>query len=196
MVLYFHFDCIECQTNKHFPIKPKNVSPPLPFYENATYLTYRNYWTLKDSFLLRPRELATLSFLMLLVVLLSLTLLLTFPLNMLFKRYSTIEIAIFCHLKISSLIEVLNILIKMWPTFALSLVLTTLYVLHILCGQMVWTKSKTVTLELTCVYSYKILLLIGHSKLKCMLILTILRLFLNSNSPHIKMFFIHIPVFH
>ena len=37
----FIHDCIECQTNKHFPIKPQNISPPLPFYENATHFNYR-----------------------------------------------------------------------------------------------------------------------------------------------------------
>ena len=38
--IYFH-DCIECQTNKHFPIKPKILSLFLPFYENATHFNYR-----------------------------------------------------------------------------------------------------------------------------------------------------------
>ena len=37
----FIHDCIECQTNKHFPIKPQNISPPLTFYENATHFNYR-----------------------------------------------------------------------------------------------------------------------------------------------------------
>ena len=37
----FIHDCIDCQTNKHFPIKPQNISPPLPFYENATHFNYR-----------------------------------------------------------------------------------------------------------------------------------------------------------
>ena len=37
----FIHDCIECQTNKHFPIKPQNISPPLPFYENGTHFNYR-----------------------------------------------------------------------------------------------------------------------------------------------------------
>ena len=37
----FTHDCIDCQTNKHFLIKPQNISPPLPFYENATHFNYR-----------------------------------------------------------------------------------------------------------------------------------------------------------
>ena len=37
----FIHDCIECQTKKHFPIKPHNISPPLPFYESATHFNYR-----------------------------------------------------------------------------------------------------------------------------------------------------------
>ena len=37
----FIHDCIECQTNKHFPIKPQNISPPLHFFENATHFNYR-----------------------------------------------------------------------------------------------------------------------------------------------------------
>ena len=37
----FIHDCIDCQTNKHFPIKPQNISPPLPFYESATHFNYR-----------------------------------------------------------------------------------------------------------------------------------------------------------
>ena len=37
----FIYDCIECQTNKHFPFKPQNNSPPLPFYESATHFNYR-----------------------------------------------------------------------------------------------------------------------------------------------------------
>ena len=37
----FIHDCIDCQTNKHFPIKPQNISPPLPFYESATHSNYR-----------------------------------------------------------------------------------------------------------------------------------------------------------
>ena len=38
--IFFH-DCIECQINKHFPIKAQNISPLLPFYENATHFNYR-----------------------------------------------------------------------------------------------------------------------------------------------------------
>ena len=37
----FIHDCIECQTNKHFLIKPQNISPPLRFYESATQFNYR-----------------------------------------------------------------------------------------------------------------------------------------------------------
>ena len=37
----FIHDCIDCQTNKHFPIKPQNISPPLPYIENATHFNYR-----------------------------------------------------------------------------------------------------------------------------------------------------------
>ena len=37
----FIHDCIECQTNKQFPFKTKQVSPPLPFNENATHFIYR-----------------------------------------------------------------------------------------------------------------------------------------------------------
>ena len=40
MVFYFH-ECIECRTRKNSPIEPDNVSPPPPFYENATHLNYR-----------------------------------------------------------------------------------------------------------------------------------------------------------
>ena len=28
------------QTNKHFPIKPISISPPIPFYENANHFNY------------------------------------------------------------------------------------------------------------------------------------------------------------
>ena len=34
-------DCTECQSNKHFAIKPDKNSPPLPFYKNATHFNYR-----------------------------------------------------------------------------------------------------------------------------------------------------------
>ena len=37
----FIHDCIECQTNKPFPINSQNISPPLPIYENATHFNYR-----------------------------------------------------------------------------------------------------------------------------------------------------------
>ena len=40
MVFYFH-ECIECRTRKNSPIERDNVSPPPPFYENATHLNYR-----------------------------------------------------------------------------------------------------------------------------------------------------------
>ena len=36
----FIHDCIDCQQNKHFQTKP-NISPHLPFYENATHFNYR-----------------------------------------------------------------------------------------------------------------------------------------------------------
>ena len=35
------FSSIECQTNKHFPIKSQNFFPCLPFYESATHFNYR-----------------------------------------------------------------------------------------------------------------------------------------------------------
>ena len=34
-------DCIECQTNKQFPIKPNNISRPLPCSKNANRFKYR-----------------------------------------------------------------------------------------------------------------------------------------------------------
>ena len=37
----FIHDCIECQANELFPMKPNNVFPPLPFYENAIHFNYR-----------------------------------------------------------------------------------------------------------------------------------------------------------
>ena len=37
----FIHNCIEGQTNKHFPNKSNNITPPLPFYENATHSNYR-----------------------------------------------------------------------------------------------------------------------------------------------------------
>ena len=36
----FIHDCIECQTNKHFPLK-HNIAPLLPFYGIATHFNYR-----------------------------------------------------------------------------------------------------------------------------------------------------------
>ena len=36
----FIHDCLECQTNKHFPLK-HNIAPHLPFYENATHFNCR-----------------------------------------------------------------------------------------------------------------------------------------------------------
>ena len=66
-----------------------------------------------------------------------------------------------------------------------------LHVLHILLGQMVQLKSKTVIMELSSVYFYKILLLVDHFQLKGMLTITTLLRFLKLSSPHIKLFSMH-----
>ena len=109
---------------------------------------------------------------------------------------SIIRLLNLAHLNIWSPYEVIIILFETWLIFALSLLLTIFHVLHVLLGQMVWSKSKIVILELISAYFYKIILLIGQFKLKCMLTLTTLLLFLDSNSIHMKLFLTHILVFH
>ena len=81
--------------NKHFPIKPINISPPLPFYENATHFNYRIAIDTKGP--ISPSSQGNsyfVSLLILLSTLLSLTFLLIFPLNMVFKRYSIIGLQV------------------------------------------------------------------------------------------------------
>ena len=55
------------------------------------------------------------------------------------------------------------------------------------------SRSRNVILILISVSFYKTLVLTGHSKLKCMLMLITQLLFLYSNSLRIKLFSIHIP---
>ena len=45
-------DCIDCQTDKHFLIKPNKISPPLPFYESAIHFITKPPWTHNDLLLL------------------------------------------------------------------------------------------------------------------------------------------------
>ena len=113
----FIHDNIECQTNKQTNTSVLNLIKFLLLLYHSMkmqpILTIEFLWSLKDPFLLAGKETCIfLSLLMLLATLLSLTLLLIFPINMLFKRYSVIGLLNLAHLNISSLIEVLNTLIN------------------------------------------------------------------------------------
>ena len=124
----FIHDCIDCQTNKHFPIKPQNVSPPLPFYEIATHFNYRISMDTNGLKVLFPRLLKTTPiFLLLLTHLVISSLLTQLPtllLNMQFKLFSINGSQSLVPLSILLQIEVLNILIKTWLIFVLSFILT------------------------------------------------------------------------
>ena len=198
----FIHDCIDCQTNKHFPIKPQNVSPPLPFYEIATHFNYRISMDTNGLKVLFPRLLKTTPiFLLLLTHLVISSLLTQLPTllrNMQFKLFSINGSQSLVPLSILLQIEVLNILIKTWLIFVLSFILTIHLELLIHHGPMVWSKSKTEILELISGYFYKILLLIGHFKLKCThcnvckCMLITQHLFLSLNFLHTRLFSIPI----
>ena len=52
----FIHECIEGQTNKHFPIKPNNISLPLAFLKMQLTLFIESLWTLKYPILHRHKE--------------------------------------------------------------------------------------------------------------------------------------------
>ena len=78
--------------------------------------------------------------------------------NYAIQTLSIIGLPNLAHLKIWSLIEVLKMLIKIWPIFALSSLSITLHVLLTPLEGMVSSKSKIVILKLTTVYFYRMVL--------------------------------------
>ena len=87
----FIHDCIECQTNKHFPIKPQNISPLFLFMRVLLISTTGSPWTIKALVLhLLKTTSIFLSSLMHSVTLLLLTQLLTLLRNMPSELFSII----------------------------------------------------------------------------------------------------------
>ena len=131
-------DCFECPTNEHFPIKPQNNSPSLPFYENATHFNYRISMDTKGPF--SPSSQKN-SYIFVIIDAFShfvgITQLLTLLLNMQFKLFFIIGLQNLDPNNISLLTEVLNIRTKITPIYALFSILITHLVLHTLPGQMV-----------------------------------------------------------
>ena len=103
-------DCIECQTNKLFPLKPKIILLLYHFIKTPLIQITEYQWTLKAPFLLllKSTRIFWLS-LMLSATLLLLTQLLTLLLNMQFKLYFIIGLQNLDPHYISLLTEVLNI---------------------------------------------------------------------------------------
>ena len=176
-----------------FQLNPKTFLLLFGFMKTLLTLITEFLWTLKVLF---PHLLKTTPIFLLLlthlVISSLLTQLLTLLPNMQFKLFSIIGLQSLVPLNILSQIEVLNILIKTWLIFVLSFILTIHLELFIHHGPMVWSKSKTETLELISGYFYKILLLTGHFKLKCTHMLIIQHLFLSLNFLHIRLFSIPI----
>ena len=105
----FIHDCIECQTNKHFPIKPQNNSPPLPFYENATHFNYRISMDTKGPISPSSQNNSYIFVIIDAVILLLQIQFLILLQNMLFKLFSTIGSQNLVPLNILLQTEVLNI---------------------------------------------------------------------------------------
>ena len=189
----FIHDCIDCQTNKHFPIKPQNISPPLPFYESATHFNYRISMDTKG-----PISPSSQNNCYIFVIIDAFShFVVTNPAPNITSKYALQTLLhhgsqSLVPLSILLQIEVLNILIKTWLISVLSFILTIHLELLIHHGPTVWSKSKTEILQLISGYFYKTILLIGHFKLKCMHMLITQHLFPSLNFLHTRLFSIPI----